>query len=261
MLLFGWRKFTSPIVLLLVLVLYSAPVWAAGLRPSAASPEEHLVTGQCCPDTSDGDGDGNTTECKFNEDPNSPSHCLDANDRCRKCRDGGCFGASTKITMADGSLKSVEDISDGDMVLNPLTGKAVKVVNTTAGPEPIGLIRVELATEVSQAGAHPVTSLLGMITSPPADGEARAVEVTTAHPFITEDGLKQAQHLTLSDRVQDRNGVFRELTSVSKLAPKNGQYVWNFEIDTASTDPKDHAVLSNGIVSGDLVVQRQLDNK
>jgi len=41
---------------------------------------------------------------------------------------GGCFLAGTQITMADGSLKSIEDIVAGDIVLEALSNKPAKVI-------------------------------------------------------------------------------------------------------------------------------------
>jgi hypothetical protein len=41
---------------------------------------------------------------------------------------GGCFLAGTAITMADGTLKSIENIAVGDVILEALTNKPVQVI-------------------------------------------------------------------------------------------------------------------------------------
>ena len=40
----------------------------------------------------------------------------------------GCFAPGVKITMADGSLRNIEDVRAGDMVRNAKTGAPVKVL-------------------------------------------------------------------------------------------------------------------------------------
>jgi hypothetical protein len=41
-----------------------------------------------------------------------------------------------------------------------------------------------------------------------------------------------------------------------KAAP--AEWVWNFEIASDSKDPADHAILADGVVTGDLYLQEQL---
>ena len=41
---------------------------------------------------------------------------------------GSCFLAGTQITMADGTFKSIEDIMDGDLILEALSNKPVQVI-------------------------------------------------------------------------------------------------------------------------------------
>ena len=46
---------------------------------------------------------------------------------CGCFREIGCFPPGVKITMADGSLRNIEDVRAGDMVRNAKTGAPVKV--------------------------------------------------------------------------------------------------------------------------------------
>lgn len=57
---------------------------------------------------------------------------------------GKCFGAGTLIRMADNSLKKVEDIKPGDMVMSPGTAPAKEVLGTTHGVAPLYQITSEM---------------------------------------------------------------------------------------------------------------------
>jgi hypothetical protein len=80
---------------------------------------------------------------------------------CISCNSGGgfCFVAETRVTMADGTLKSIEDIQAGDRV----NGR-------------------ESVNEVLGINSHPVRS--GIIYSINSK-----VEFTGDHPFLTKDGV------------------------------------------------------------------------
>ena len=60
---------------------------------------------------------------------------------CGCFRAEGCFAPGVKITMADGSLRKIEDVRAGDMVRNAKTGAPVKVRQVIEGPEALPLIR------------------------------------------------------------------------------------------------------------------------
>ena len=57
----------------------------------------------------------------------SPATAAEHPETCYICgcfRVEGCFAPGVKITMADGSLRNIEDVRAGDMVRNAKTGAA-----------------------------------------------------------------------------------------------------------------------------------------
>jgi len=145
----------------------------------------------------------------------------------------GCFEEQTTIRMADGSDRPIYALRPGDRVLNPITGKAVGIRKLTAGPESLDLV------------------VVGM--------RSTQVKVTTEHPMMTRTGVKQAIALTTADELRGADGKWQRVTKISREATKKN--VYNFEIDTPSSAPDEHAVLADGVVTGDLYIQSQLKAK
>jgi len=142
----------------------------------------------------------------------------------------GCFEFHTKIRMGDGTDKEVADIVKGDMVMNPIRNVPMRVKRTTMGPEKYELVVVRA-------------------------GDA-TVKVTTQHPMLTPGGVKAALHLTNADSIQDAKGNWRRIDSVSR---ERGRLpVVNLELDAPTSDPEDHALLANGLITGDLYLQEKL---
>ena len=82
---------------------------------------------------------------------------------CACLREIGCFSPGVKITMADGSLRNIEDIRAGDLVENAVTGVPVEVLQVIEGPEPLPLIRFGFdGTTVTTSQAHPVLTAAGL---------------------------------------------------------------------------------------------------
>ena len=145
----------------------------------------------------------------------------------------GCFHPDTKIRMANGHGKMIKQILPGERVWNPLTQQAQEVAEVVKGPEKTNLVVVH---------SQQFRSL-----------------VTTGHPFLTKRGLLRAEQLVVGDKIPAANGSW---TTVEKLAlhPKEAkQIVWNIRLKTNSKDPHQHLVLADGIVSGDLWLQKNLD--
>ena len=149
---------------------------------------------------------------------------------------GGCFALSTKIKMADGSEKLAVNIEKGDRLFNPATKKSVTVSEVVYGPEDhLGLIQVAVGTNV--------------------------VRVTTQHPFETSNGLKAASELTINDKILTANGQYRKLTSLKVLPLVKNQKVINFVVSNNSKRPIDHMLEADGVITGDLYLQRQLGRR
>jgi hypothetical protein len=87
-------------------------------------------------------------------------------DTCFVCgcfRVEGCFPPGVKLTMADGSLRNIEDVRAGDTVRNAKTGAPAKVRQVIEGPETLPLIRFGFdGTTVTTSQAHPVLTGSGL---------------------------------------------------------------------------------------------------
>ncbi len=149
---------------------------------------------------------------------------------------GGCFALSTKIKLFDGGEKLAVNVEKGDRLLNPITKKSVTVSEVVYGPEEnIGLIMVGV-------------------------GENN-VKVTTQHPFETQRGLKSAADLTINDKILTSVGKYEKLTTLKVLPPVKNQRVINFIVSSNSKKPRDHMLLADGVVTGDLYLQRKLSRQ
>jgi hypothetical protein len=153
-------------------------------------------------------------------------------DACYICgcyRDSGCFAPGVKITMADGSLRKIEDVRAGDMVRNAKTSAAVKVRQVIEGPEGLPLIRFGF--------------------------EGATVTTSQAHPVLTAAGLKPANELKKGDTIFDAQGNPHHLTILQDLPVEEGQRVINVNLDAASSDTDQRLIVSDGIITGDIVLQ------
>jgi hypothetical protein len=146
---------------------------------------------------------------------------------------GGCFALSTRIRMADGKDKMIALLNVGDQVLNPVTGKATTITAITAGPE-----ADKAMIEVGYGGL--------------------SVRVTEGHPMVTASGLKQARDLTKADSVRGEDGAFHPVTTLRRLGVDPTQKVRNLVLSPDSFDPREHMLLADGIVTGDLYLQQRL---
>jgi len=141
----------------------------------------------------------------------------------------GCFPPGVKITMADGSLRNIEDVRAGDSVRNAKTGAPVKVSKVIEGPESSPLIRFGFA--------------------------GTTVTTSQAHPVLTDAGLKPANELKNGDTVFDAQGNPHTLTILETLPLEEGQRVINVNLDAASSDADERLIVSDGIITGDIVLQ------
>ena len=96
--------------------------------------------------------------------------------------DLGCFRKGTVIRMADGSSKPINQLTEGEMVYNPLRKQGFAIRRITAGMEAYPLIEIKL--------------------------ETGAVHVTREHAFVTKAGIKTAENLRNEDEIIQENGSF-----------------------------------------------------
>ena len=84
--------------------------------------------------------------------------------------------------------------------------------------------------------------------------------VTDSHPLAVKGGIKMAKDVTEADYMFDDKGVIHKVTTAKKLAVNPNQVVVNIRLESKSGDPMQHMVLADGIVSGDLYLQRKMEN-
>ena len=154
---------------------------------------------------------------------------------CTCIRLSGCFPPGVKITMADGSLRNIEDIRADDLVRNAKTGAPVKVGRVIEGPEALPLIRFGF--------------------------DGATVTTSQAHPVLTAAGLKPANQLTKGDTVFDAQGNPHPVTILERLPIEEGQRVINVDLAAASSDTNERLLISDGIITGDLVLQGLLKER
>jgi Fe2+ transport system protein FeoA len=148
----------------------------------------------------------------------------------------GCFAPETLITMADGSKKQIQEIKLNDRVKNPLTGLSAIVIRVSKGPE--------ADKSMLEVGFK--------------DGSK--VVVTSKHPFMTRQGLKQADELTDADEIIVRSGAFRKVDHLVRRPVNGSQTVVNIAVTGKTFEAADHMIEADGVIAGDLFLQEKLEN-
>lgn len=128
----------------------------------------------------------------------------------------GCLAAGTRIRMADGSEKPVEDLRPGDCVCGK-THPSVRIADVQ-----------------SQSCDKPI--LLKTTTG-------KQLLLTHVHPVNTERGICAAKDLTAADRVCTEHGTFEGITELVELE----QLTRVFNPVTEQPD----CIIANGILTGD----------
>ncbi|MBD3311555.1 MAG: hypothetical protein GF349_03600 [Candidatus Magasanikbacteria bacterium] len=126
----------------------------------------------------------------------------------------GCFLSGTKITMADGSLKNIEDIVPGDEILtydSPATRKLTKA-------------------KVVETFQHVVPGYIIINDS---------IEVTPEHRFYINDGWQMIGEAKVGDFMLDADGNYILIENIEKV--KKTVEVFNFHVADY------HTYIANGI--------------
>jgi len=149
----------------------------------------------------------------------------------------GCFDPETRIRSIENREVPIRFLSKGDRVYNPLNKKFMEIEKIVIGPEELPMVEVQVAGKV--------------------------MKVSSTHAFITKKGPKMAMDVNLNDEVALEDGkTLHPVERVSLVLPVDPkQQVINIKLKTNSKNPKEHAVLANGIVSGDLFLQSELEKK
>lgn len=133
----------------------------------------------------------------------------------------GCFAKDVRITMADGSVKTAEQIRAGDMVSTKENG-AQRVTEVVTGQEErLVYIETSRGDRIRVSGEHPVLSDTGLV---------RADELTAGTILVTESGLASIESLYYVEY---------------------GDRVYNFSLEKEST------LLANGFYAGDFAAQNR----
>lgn len=139
---------------------------------------------------------------------------------CTVCNESeaGCFIAGTPVLMADGSIKAIEDVMPGDMVLT---------WNEETQQYDTGRVLNKILHQ---------TYTIGRVTF--ADGTV--VEVTPGHPIYTENGWKTLDGeefplLKVGDKVLSTNGEYDEIVSIEFTTVDEPVNVYNIEVEGEHT--------------------------
>lgn len=149
----------------------------------------------------------------------------------------GCVAEDTKILMGDGKTeKEIKLITKGEMIWNPLLKKAMPIRKMTVGPEKIPLLKVAVGSQV--------------------------LSVTGNHPFPTRSGMKTAYSLSAGEEVMVEGQGWVKIGSITAVeAGAKAPNVWNIEVEAPDHDEDAHHYVANGVVTGDLMIQINLQKK
>ena len=147
----------------------------------------------------------------------------------------GCFSSDTLIRTSWGQDISISQLRAGDHVWNPITEKSQTIKRVIRGPEKHPLLEITV-------------------------GEYQ-VNVTKNHPFLTDRGLLTARELRLGDKIP-LSGSSQKWEKILSLKPVNpvDHIVWNIELEGGAS-ASDHFLLADGVVTGDLYLQKSLTKK
>lgn len=147
----------------------------------------------------------------------------------------GCFAEDTQILLENGRKVPIKDLRAGDRIWNPILKKAVTVSKIVEGNESQALFRVTQGS--------------------------KTVRVTEGHPFFTQLGLLSAKELKAGDWIQSQEGGWSKVDSVVKETQGYGKHVWNLELDADPSSEAGHMVVANGIITGDLYLQKRVSSR
>lgn len=170
------------------------------------------------------------TQVSYGTDGSACHSCV-----CARARGSGCFDPETKLSVKDRGEVEAREIKAGDLLLNPKTQQYSKVENIIEGPE----------------------KELYLLTFN-VDGVERSTKLSAEHVLVTERGYVRTKDIVGSDKLLLENGKFIPLGSIAKVPASK---VVNFIVNSDSNVPDQHLIVSDGIVTGDLWLQNNLDKK
>lgn len=146
----------------------------------------------------------------------------------------GCFSEDTKILMADQSLKPIRELTQSDLVWNPVTKRPAAIKRMVRGPEKYPMVHLQTAESL--------------------------IKVTGNHPFPTPQGIKPAHQIKPGDIVYNEKGDALTVLASEFVRLEQEPIVWNLELVGGERD-EDHFLVADGIVTGDLKIQSKLEEQ
>ena len=151
---------------------------------------------------------------------------------CAVIRWHGCYVPETKLKMHDGTEKEIQDLRAGDLLLNPVTGKAQEVKTIIESYEKEAIIELV-------AGEN-------------------TIRVTQGHPIFNGIKFIKASEVEVGMEVMLADNKLVKISKKTELPVDPTQRVINFTLKTDSSKPEDRMVLAEGFQSADLLVQQGL---
>lgn len=144
---------------------------------------------------------------------------------------GGCYVEGTMIKIPGGKEVRIESLRPGDRVLRA-DGRPGIIAEMVAGPEKLPVIYFK--TE-----------------------DGKSLGVTNGHPMVTQKGVIKAKDVLATDSLALENGKLVKITDITKKIYNKDVY----NLVVAGNRDVDHVIISNGIATGDLHLQRQLQEQ
>jgi hypothetical protein len=146
----------------------------------------------------------------------------------------GCIVEGTDVLMADGSMRKIEKIKQGDYVMGP-GKKSLKVFSTTIGYD-VDFVRLE-------------------------DKAGDKLVVTPAHPIYLPSGAVMADAVKAGEKIMRADGTWSPLTKVARESGTKHN-VYNLFLNPQTAKPPKQSYppkfFAGGIMVGDGDVQHKL---
>lgn len=181
--------------------------------------------------------------CSQNDSHGNNLAAVDIYEECGECKaiakiahdeDLGCVARGTEVLLADRTTKPVEQLVRGDRVWNPVKRRAYPVALVRPGTEYVGMRRVQL--------------------------ERSGLVVNRAHPFRTTRGMVSTFTLRVGDTVFDAKGHRQRVKDIAPALEGQPAQIWSVELEAPATDDDAHWMVTGGVVTGDLYLQRKLSS-
>lgn len=156
----------------------------------------------------------------------------------------GCVTSNTKVTMANGTKKLVNELISGDLIENVL-GDTVKVLEIIKGPEKDKLLTISVANKsVTATKDHPFISIQGYM---------QAKDFRVGEYILTKDGYEKIKSISLTNYQEDVYNLY-----VSPESYNFGNPTSNYNLLLEMT-MEERSLYLNEFSSGDLLIQTLLN--